>query len=137
MTDTFQYETRPGSASLSIISFVGLCALTVFLWQISPGYVLLLMGPSLLLCLWQVTRVPSYGIKMTRSSWSILGEGEDLVIPTAQIAYLRVVDRGANRRIGLMLDDGKEIVLPLECLPDPLDLIREATNRGIPVRELS
>lgn len=137
MTDTFEYATQPGSAGLSILSFVGLGALTAFLWQITPGYVLLLMIPALVVCMWQVTRVPTYGIKMTRSSWSILGGEDDLVIPTAQIAYLRVVDRGTNRRIGLMLDDGTEIVLPLACLPDPLDLIREATNRGIPVRELS
>lgn len=137
MTDTFEYATRPGSAGLSILSFVGLSALTVFLWQISPGYVLLLMVPALIACLWQVTRVPTYGIKMTRSSWRVLGGSDDLVIPTAQIAYLRVVDRGLNRRIGLMLDDGTEVVLPLECLPDPFDLIREATNRGIPVRQQS
>lgn len=137
MTDTFEYATRPGSAGLSILSFVGLSALTVFLWQISPGYVLLLMVPALVMCLWQITRVPTYGIKMTRSSWCILGGTDDLMIPTAQIAYLRVVDRGAHRRIGLMLDDGTEVVLPLECLPDPYDLIREATNRGIPVRQQS
>lgn len=137
MTDTFEHATRPGSAGLSILSLVGLSALTVFLWQISPGYVLLLMVPAMIVCLWQVTRVPTYGITMTRSSWRILGGSEDLVIPTAQIAYLRVVDRGMNRRIGLMLDDGTEVVLPLECLPDPFDLIREATNRGIPVRQQS
>lgn len=137
MTDTFEYATRPGSAGLSILSFVGLSALTVFLWQIAPGFVLLLMVPALLMCLWQITRVPTYGIRMTRSTWSILGGTDDLKIPTAQIAYLRVVDRGAHRRIGLMLDDGTEVVLPLECLPDPYDLIREATNRGIPVRQQS
>ncbi|OAN71650.1 hypothetical protein A8B78_19970 [Jannaschia sp. EhC01] len=135
MTDTFEYATRPGSTGLSILSFAGLSALTVFLWQISPGYVLLLMVPALLMCLWQITRVPTYGIRMTGSTWNIMGGQDDLVIPTAQIAYLRVVERGANRRIGLMLEDGTEVVLPLECLPDPYDLIREATNRGIPVRQ--
>lgn len=137
MTDTFEYATRPGSAGLSILSIVGLGALTAFLWQVSPGFVLLLMVPALVVCLWQITRVPTYGIKMTRTSWRIMGGSDDLVIPTAQIAYLRVVDRGTYRRIGLMLDDGTEIVLPLECLPDPFDMIREATNRGIPVRQLS
>lgn len=137
MTDTFEYATRPGSAGLSILSIVGLGALTTFLWQVSPGFVLLLMVPALVVCLWQITRVPTYGIKMTRTSWRIMGGSDDLVIPTAQIAYLRVVDRGTYRRIGLMLDDGTEIVLPLECLPDPFDMIREATNRGIPVRQLS
>lgn len=135
MTDTFEYATRSGSAALSILCFAGLSALSFFLWQIAPGFVLLLMVPALLVCLWQITRVPTYGITMTRTEWRILVGSDDLVIPTAQIAYLRVVDRGALRRIGLMLDDGSEVVLPLECLPDPYDLIREATNRGIPVRQ--
>ncbi|WP_341861181.1 hypothetical protein [Gymnodinialimonas sp. 57CJ19] len=137
MTDTFEYASRPGSASLSILSFTGLSALTVFLWQIAPGFVLLLMVPALLVCLFQVTRVPTYGIKMTRSSWRIHGGNEDIVIPTAQISHLSVINRGADRRMGLMLEDGTEIVLPLQCLPDPYDMIREATNRGIPVRERS
>ncbi|QXT38709.1 hypothetical protein [Gymnodinialimonas ceratoperidinii] len=135
MTDTFEYATRPGSAGLSILSFAGLSALSVFLWQITPGLVLLLMVPAFLVCLWQLMNVPTYGIRMTRSAWSVMGGAEDIVIPTAQIAYLKVIMRSENPRIGLMLDDGTEIVLPVECLPDPYDLIREATNRGIPVRE--
>lgn len=135
MTDTFEHATRPGSAGLSILSFVGLSALTVFLWQISPGFVLLLMVPALLICLWQITRVPTYGIKMSDTTWSILDGANDIDIPTDRITYLRVVESGTNRRIGLMLEDGTELVLPLECLPDPYDLIREATNRGIPVRQ--
>jgi hypothetical protein len=135
MTDTFEYATRSGSAGLSILSLAGLSALSVFLWQIAPGLVLLLMVPALLACLWQLMHVPTYGIRMTRSTWRVMGGVEDIVIPTAQIAYLKVIMRSENRRIGLMLDDGTEIVLPVECLPDPYDLIREATNRGIPVRE--
>lgn len=135
MTDTFEHATRPGSAGLSVLSFVGLSALTVFLWQFSPGFVLLLMVPALLICLWQVTRVPTYGIKMMPDTWRVLDGANDIVIPTAEITYLRVVDHGNNRRIGLMLNDGTELVLPVECLPDPYDLIREATNRGIPVRQ--
>lgn len=135
MTDTFQYASRPGSAGLSILGFVGLSALTVFLWQISPGYVLLLMVPALLISLWQFTRVPTYGIKMTPDTWTVHAGADDIVIPTEQIAFLRVVDRGNTPRIGVMLDDGTELVLPTDCLPDPYDLIREATNRGIPVRQ--
>lgn len=137
MSDTYEYAARPGSAGLSILSLVGLGALTVFLWQISPGTVLLMMIPALVACLWQLTRMPVYGIKMTKYAWHVLGGGNDYVIPTAQISYLRFSDVGTTRRFGLMLTDGTEIVLPVEGLPDPMDLIREATNRGIPVRDLT
>lgn len=133
MSDTFEFSTRPGNAALSVVTLTGLGALAALLWLVAPGYALLLMIPALALCLWQLMRVPTYGIKMTRSSWHILGGYEDLIIPTAQISYLRVVDRGAVQRVGVMLEDGTEIQLPLDCLPDPLDMVREATTRGIPV----
>ncbi len=137
MAHTFEHSSRPGSASLSVVTFVGLAALAAILWQIAPGYVLLLMIPALAACLWQMTRVPTYGIKITPTSWHILGGYDDLVIPTGQIAYLSILERGADRHIGLMLRDGTEIVLPVESLPDPSHLIRAATTHGIPVREVS
>ena len=135
MTDTFEFSTRPGSAALSAVTIVGLGALAALLYSIIPGYVLAFMVPALAICLWQITRVPTYGIRMTRASWFILGGYEDLEIPTSQIAYLRLVGRGAVTRMGVMLDDGTEVQLPIDCLPDPLEMIREAPNRGIPVRE--
>lgn len=134
MTETFDHAARPGTAGLSLLSFAGLGALTAMLWQISPGSVPLLLVPAAVACLWQITRMPTYGIKMTDLYWTILGGRDDIVIPTARMLYLRVVDRGAHRRVALMLDDGTEVVLPMACLPDPYDMIREATNRGIPVR---
>ncbi len=137
MTDTYEYAARPGSASLTILSFLGLGALSAFLWQVSPGNVVLLMIPALLVCLWQLARMPVYGIKMTRTNWHVLGGHNDVVIPADQIAYLRFSDVGSTRRIGLMLEDGTEVILPVEGQPNPMDLIREATNRGIPVRDLT
>jgi hypothetical protein len=137
MSDTYQYAARPGSAGLSILSFVGLSALTVFLWQISPGSVLLLMIPALLVCLWQIAQMPTYGIKMTKTAWHVMGGHEDLVIPLSHIAYVRLTDAGLTRQVGIMLSDGTEVILPSEGLPDPLDMIREATERGIPVRDLT
>jgi hypothetical protein len=50
------------------------------------------------------------------------------------IAYLRVEDRAARPEAVIVLDDGSEVEMPQLALPDPLVLIREATNRGIPVR---
>lgn len=137
MSDTYQYAARPGSAGLSVLSFVGLGALTAFLWQISPASVLLLMIPALIICLWQVVNLPSYGIKMTKSAWHVMSGRDSLVIPTKDIAFLQITDFGSTKSAGLMLRDGTKVVLPLEGLPDPLDLIREATNRGIAVRDYS
>ncbi len=135
MSDTYTYAARPGSAGLSVLSFAGLCALTVFLWQVSPGSVLLLMIPALLVCLWQVVNLPTYGIKMTRSAWHVLGGHDDLVIPVSEIAYVKLANIGTSQRISLMLNDGSEVVLPAEGLPNPTDLIREATQRNIAVRD--
>lgn len=135
MSDTFQYAARPGSAGLSILSFAGLSALTAFLWQIAPGYVLLLMVPALLGCLWQVTRVPTCGISMSKTAWKISSGNDELSIPTDQIAFLKVENHGSIEHVSVVLNDGTRIMLPADCLPDPYDLIREATDRNIPVRE--
>lgn len=137
MTDTYEFATRPGNTGLSLIAFTGLGALAALLWQLAPSYVILLMIPALAVCLWQMARVPTYGIKMTDTSWHILAGRDDLVIPISQIAYVRMTERGDERRIGVMLDDGTEIQLPVESLPNPMQIIREATQRGIPVREHS
>jgi hypothetical protein len=54
-------------------------------------------------------------------------------LPTSQIAFLRVQDRGTPRT-SVVLSDGSEIEMPQVALPDPITLIREVTSRGIPVR---
>ncbi|WP_224814558.1 hypothetical protein [Hasllibacter sp. MH4015] len=137
MTDTFEYTVRPGSATLSVVAFTGLGALTAFLWQTSAGFALLFMIPTLAVCLWQLARVPTYGIRITPGHWHILGGHEEMAIPTGQISYLKIVDRNGVLRAGLMLVDGTEVVLSSDVVPGPLELIREATARGIPVREFS
>lgn len=137
MSDTFTYAVRPGSSTLSVVAFVGLGALTALLWQAVPAFLLLFMIPALAACLWQVTKVPTYGIRITPDAWFVMGGYEDLEIPTGQISYLKVIDRNDQRRATLMLVDGSEIILSSDSLPAPLDLIREATQRGIPVREIS
>lgn len=133
MSDTFEYVARPGSSALSVLSFVGLGALATFLWQIAPGYVLLLLIPALAICLWQVMNVPTYGMKITQEAWHLIGGDDDIAIPVDRIASLRTVDHDGEQRIRLMMDDGSELQLPAECLPEPGALIRAAEARGIDV----
>lgn len=134
MTQTFEYAVRPGSTGLTILSFLGLGALSALLWQAVPAFLLFFLIPALAVCVWQMTKVPTYGIRITAESWHVLGGYEDLDIPSGQIAYLKVIDRTGQRRCSLMLTDGSEIVLSADSLPAPADLIREAGARGIPVR---
>lgn len=137
MTDTFEYSVRPGSTTLSVVAFIGLGSLTALLWQIVPAFFLLFLIPAMIASVWQITKVPTYGIRITPDTWHVMGGYEDLEIPTGQISYLKVVDRADQRRAALMLVDGSEIILAADSLPSPIDLIREATARGIPVREFS
>lgn len=135
MTDTFEYATRPGKTGLSVIAITGLGALAALLWPLVPGYVVLLVIPALAMCLWQMTRVPTYGVKVSETSWKILGGYDDLDVPTSRISHLQVRERADLRRISLMIDDGTEIQLPVDSLPEHTNLMREAAERGIPVRQ--
>lgn len=137
MTEIYEYSVRPGSTMLSVVSFVGLGALAFFLWQASPAFVLLACIPALAACVWQVMHLPKYGLRMTPSTWQLLGIEDDFVIPTSQISYLRVQKRDTGPEVGLILEDGTEIRLPTEVLPDLSALVREATARNVPVRGLA
>jgi hypothetical protein len=111
--------------------------LAYFVWQVSPGFVLLAGIPALAACVWQVWQLPRYGLRMTPSTWQLLGVEDDFVIPTSQISYLRVQKKDAGPEVGLILDDGTEIRLPTEVLPDLGALVREATARNVAVRGLA
>ncbi len=134
MSDTsFEYIARPGSSTLSVVSFVGLGALATFLWQLAPGLVLLILVPALAICAWQVMNVPSYGIKITDETLHLIGGDDDIAIPVNQIVSLRTVARGEEKRIRVMMDDGSELQLPVECVPDADVLLSAAQERGIAV----
>ncbi|MBO6602791.1 MULTISPECIES: hypothetical protein [Paracoccaceae] len=136
MTGDFEYRARHGGLALSIVAFAGLALLSAFLWQSMPGFVLLLMIPALAVCLWQMIVTPVYGLHLSRDVWHILEGPNDRHLPTASIAHLRVSDRDGTARCTIVMTDGAEIELPDLAVPSPLVLIREATNRGIPVREI-
>jgi len=135
MTDTFEYKTRPGNLTLTFVAFGGLTLLAAQLWHILPGVVILLLVPALLTCLWQIIVTPVYGLSLSRHGWQVINGRQDLSIPACDIAYLRLTAFAPDANATLVLTDGSEVALPTHVLPNPLDLIREATNRGIPVRE--
>ncbi|MEX3015655.1 hypothetical protein [Gymnodinialimonas hymeniacidonis] len=137
MTETFEHSVRPGSTALSVLSFVGLGVLAAFLWQVAPSFVLLMAIPALIACIWQVMSLPKYGIRITASTWQLLGIEDDFVVPTSQISYLRIQKRDGAPLVGLMLTDGTEIRLPTEFLPDLKQLAREATARNVKVQGLA
>ncbi|MBY6200714.1 hypothetical protein KUV65_05025 [Maritalea mobilis] len=134
MTDTFEYAARPGNTAISLAAFAGLSFLTVQLWAVIPGYVLLLLLPALAISLAQMIFVPNWGLRMGRSVWQLDLGRDKASIPVGRIAYLEVADRRGQTRIAVVLETGERIAMPKQALPDPLVLIREATSRGIPVR---
>lgn len=134
MDRTFQYEARPGSLTLSLVTLAGLILLAAQLWPIVPGYVLLIFIPALLVSIAQLVITPVYRLRLSDESLRIEAGTRAQDLPMQGIAYLRVEDRAARPEAVIVLDDGSEVEMPQLALPDPLVLIREATNRGIPVR---
>ncbi|MDG4648086.1 hypothetical protein P6F26_06500 [Roseibacterium sp. SDUM158017] len=135
MDSTFQHEARPGNLPLSLFALAGLILLAAQLWAIMPGFVMLIFIPALLVSIAQLIVTPVYRLRMADDAWRIEAGAEARDFPSADIAYLRIVDRGPHPRGFVVLSDGSETEMPRDLVPDPLILIREATRRGIPVRQ--
>ncbi|QBX99748.1 hypothetical protein E2K80_02595 [Rhodophyticola sp. CCM32] len=136
MTCDFSYRTRPGGLVLSATAFAGLALLTAFLWHLIPGFVLLLLIPALAGCLWQMIVTPVYGLHLSRDVWYVYDGPDDHILPIKSIAHLRVCDHDGPARCTIVMTDGSHVGVPEQAMPAPLVLIREATDRGIPVRAL-
>jgi hypothetical protein len=134
MENTFAHEARPGSLTLSLLALAGLILLAVQLWEVMPGFVLLIFIPALLASIVQLALTPVYGLRMNDAAWRIEAGPQARDVAVGDIAYLKLEDRGARARGTVVLVDGSEVEMPQHALPDPLVLIREATRRGIPVR---
>lgn len=133
MEQDFTYQSRPGSLPLSLLALAGLILLAVQLWEVIPGFVLLIFIPALLVSIAELILTPIYGVRMSDTEWRIEAGRKAQALPTDQIAFLRVQDQD-KPRTSVVLSDGTEIEMPQIALPDPITLIREVTNRGIPVR---
>lgn len=135
MENKYESLFRTGSLGLSIMAFAGLTLLAALLWNVASGYVLLLLIPALAISFYQLILTPIYGLRMDHSRWTVMADGGDRVVPLPEIAHLRVDATGHDAKATLVLRSGDEIVIPVDNTDDGhLELIRAATERGIPVR---
>lgn len=134
MNGYVEYASRPGHTGLSLITLAGLSGLAGIVWHMAPGFVILLLIPALVMCMYQTVVSPIFGLRMGRSAWTILDGPEDVEIPVTEIAYLRVVDRPDGTRTTIVLRSGDELPVPLGRDQRPFDVIRDATDLGVPVR---
>lgn len=129
-----RHANRHASIALGATVFAGLSLVTVHLWSISAGYVLLLAVPALLAGLCQVKVTREHGLVIDTRTWRVMTGSEERRIPADRIAYLRVTSHGPISRAVIVLLDGREVSIPFDLVPDPLELIRAATDLGVPVR---
>ena len=134
MDGYIEYASRPGHTGLSLITLGGLSGLAAVLWHSAPGYVILLLIPAILLCMYQTVVTPVFGVRMSPTEWVIMDGASDRRVAAKDIAYLRVIEFAGTTRASVVLTSGVELEVPLGLDQRPLDLIRDATNLGVPVR---
>lgn len=131
-----RYHTffRPGNLALSMVAFSGLTLLAAVLWNVAAGYVLLLLIPALGVSFYQMVLSPVYGLKMGSDAVTVLAEQGKTTVAFRDIAHIRIEEQGEASRATMVLNDGEEVTIPFDMAPGQFDLIRLATDRGIPVR---
>jgi hypothetical protein len=134
MENRYQTLFRPGNLALSMVAFAGLTLLAAFLWNVAAGYVLLLLIPALVVSFYQMVLSPVYGVKMDAEALTVLADAGKTTVPFRDIAHIRIDEQGATSRATMVLKGGDEVAIPFDMAADQLDLIRAATDRGIPVR---
>ena len=134
MTHDFEYSTRRGGRLAGAALVAGLMIVAVAMAKPLPVGVWLVLLPCMLVCIWQVSINPIYGMRLSRRVLHIFEGRKDHSFPVRDIAYLKIIESGRFTRFRLVLTDGTEAPIAAQALPDALVLIREATSRGIPVR---
>lgn len=127
-TADFAYRTRPGSLWLSVFALAGLTLLSAVVWTIAPVFALVLLVPSVLICLYQMIASPVYGISLNAARLHVRSDAPDLEVPLAEIARLDL--SGADAMVHLR--DGATLPLPGAVLPrDRSALIAAAHGHGL------
>ncbi len=98
----------------------------------APLWVWALLVPCLAICLIQMAIRPMFGMRLTKSKLLIYNGFRETALPLCMISYVRVT----KSAYVVVMQSGQEIPLPGNALPNPLHLIREITDRGIPVRSV-
>ena len=137
MTADFEYRSRPGNLMLSIAALGGLTLLAAVIWTIAPVFAVILLVPALLISFYQIVVSPVYGIRVTSEGWQVFSEAPDRMVPMAEIGHVQFSDKPGTPRCTLVLKDGQVLPLPDEALPaDPMSVIREASARGLQIRQV-
>ncbi len=127
---TFLVHQRSGLAWMGLVS--GLVMLATAAQRDAPLWVWALLAPCILICVLQIALRPSYGIGYSARNLSIFNGFSRQNLPLSRVDHLRLSDD----RAVIVLRSGAEIALPQQALRNTLALIRETTDRGIPVRAL-
>ncbi|MGI3184848.1 hypothetical protein [Nioella aestuarii] len=127
---TYLEHQRSGLAWMGLVS--GLMMLAVAADRTAPIWVWALLTPCILICVLQIALRPSYGIDYSARSLSIFNGFSRRSLPLSRVDHLRL---GADHATIVLLS-GDEIMLPQQVLHNTIALIRETTDRGIPVRAL-
>jgi hypothetical protein len=134
MENRYQSLFRPGNLALSMVAFAGLTLLAAFLWKIAAGYVLLLLIPALAISFYQMVLSPVYGLRTDAKTLTVLADTGRTTVAFSDIAHVRIDETAEKPGATLVLTNGAEVGIPSDMGSDQFDLIRIATDRGIPVR---
>lgn len=119
---------RSGLAWMGLGS--GLTMLGIVADRGAPLWVWGLLAPCILICVLQIALRPSYGIGFSDGKLSVFNGFTRQHLPLSRVDHLRLTDDHAT----IVLRSGDEVPLPNQALRNTLSLIRETTDRGIPVR---
>ena len=134
MIDTFHCRnTAVGSLTwLAIFASFGMLISAIL--EPNPLFMWGVVAPCLPFCVWQMAVRPVYGLQLSPQVLHIFDGYAERTYPLHRIAHLVVVEAEDPKNFTLVMTDGAEIVLPTQSMPKPLTLIKEANDRGIPVR---
>lgn len=127
---TYLVRQRSSLAWMGLAS--GLTMLALAAERGAPLWAWVLLAPCVLICVLQIALRPSYGIGYSARSLAIFNGFSRQNLPLSRVDHLRLTDTSA----AIVLRSGTEVALPHQVLRNSLALIRETTERGIPVRAL-
>lgn len=135
MVNRIQVLTRPGNLALSMVAFSGLTLLAAFMWNVAPGYVILLLIPALAISFYQMVLSPVNGLRMDDAALTVLSDTGVTSVPLDRIAEIRLTGQPGAAQGNILLGDGAVMAIPFEMGADHCAFLRRMADRGIPVRE--